>query len=84
MLAWSQGIKRVWGTLPEHLNSTHVPKEAVQQKVAFVPGALFHADGSGHNTVRIDFSNASPEVIQEGIRRLRIVLQKQIERQVLA
>jgi 2-aminoadipate transaminase len=30
--------------------------------------------GGGHNTMRINFSNANPENIREGIRRLGQVL----------
>jgi len=55
---------------------------AVQQKVAFVPGQPFHPDGSGHNTMRLNFSNATPEKIQEGILRLGQVLQEKVSDRV--
>ena len=44
--------------------------EAVAQKVAFVPGQSFHPDGSGRNTMRLNFSNVSPERLKLGIERL--------------
>ena len=69
-----QGGLFLWGTLPEYLNSEEVLEAAVEQKVAFVPGAPFYPDGGGHNTMRINFSNATPEKIQEGIARLGRVL----------
>lgn len=64
----------LWGTLPRHLSSADVLKYAIERKVAFVPGGPFHPDGGGHNTMRINFSNASPEMILEGIRRLGEVI----------
>jgi DNA-binding transcriptional MocR family regulator len=48
------------------------------QRVAFVPGHAFYPDGSGKNTMRLNFSNASPEKIEEGIRRLGAVLKAQM------
>ncbi|HSF81011.1 MAG TPA: PLP-dependent aminotransferase family protein [Anaerolineales bacterium] len=72
----------LWGTLPEHLDAAEVLKLAVQQKVAFVPGEPFHPDGSGYNTMRINFSNATPEKIQEGILRLGHVLQEKVSGEV--
>lgn len=67
----------LWGTLPENLNSTDVLKSAIEQKVAFVPGASFYPTGGGHNTMRLNFSNATPEKIMEGISRLgRVIYEK--------
>ena len=63
-----------WVTLPENMNSADILKIAIEQKVAFVPGAPFHPMGDGHNTFRLNFSNARPELIQEGISRLGKVL----------
>jgi 2-aminoadipate transaminase len=67
----------LWVTLPEDMDSAEVLKEAVEEKVAFVPGVCFHPDGSGRNTMRLNFSNASEEMIAEGIARLgRVVLRR--------
>jgi 2-aminoadipate transaminase len=60
----------LFGILPENLNSADVLKVALERKVAFVPGAPFYPTGGGHNTMRINFSNATPEKIREGIARL--------------
>jgi 2-aminoadipate transaminase len=73
-----QGGLFLWGTLPENLNAADVLKVAVEQKVAFVPGAPFFPTGGGHNTMRINFSNATPEKIREGIARLGQVLYEKI------
>ena len=73
---WTQpaGGLFLWGTLPEELSAEVLLKDAVEQKVAFVPGGPFHPRGGGKNTMRINFSNASPEMINEGIRRLGVLL----------
>ncbi|OGO27945.1 MAG: aminotransferase [Chloroflexi bacterium RBG_16_54_18] len=68
----------LWGVLPENLSAAEVLKVALEQKVAFVPGAPFFPTGGGHNTMRINFSNASPEKIREGISRLGRVLKEKI------
>ena len=67
----------LWGLLPENLSAAEVLKLAVEQKVAFVPGAPFYPTGGGHNTMRLNFSNAKPDMIQEGIARLgRVIYEK--------
>ncbi len=66
----------LWVTLPEHLSSAEILKDAVKNKVAFVPGASFYPCGGGENTMRLNFSNATPELINEGISRLGHVIKK--------
>ena len=58
------------------MNAADVLREALGEKVAFVPGASFFADGSGKNTMRLNFTNAAIERITEGIGRLGRVLRK--------
>ena len=65
-----QGGLFLWVTLPDWLDAADLFKRAVQHKVAFVPGASFYPDGSGHNTMRLNFSNAQPAQIEIGIERL--------------
>jgi 2-aminoadipate transaminase len=68
----------LWGTLPGWLESASILEAAIERKVAFVPGMPFYPCGGGHNTMRLNFSNASPEEIREGIRRLGEVLEESI------
>jgi 2-aminoadipate transaminase len=65
-----QGGLFLWATLPEKIDTSQLLKIAVGKKVAFVPGVAFHPDGCGKNTMRLNFSNAKPEMIRLGIRRL--------------
>lgn len=60
----------IWATLPEHMDATKLLSEAIKEKVAFVPGTPFYADNRGHNTMRLNFSNSTPEVIHIGMERL--------------
>jgi 2-aminoadipate transaminase len=77
-----QGGLFLWGTLPETINAADVLKVAIEQRVAFVPGAPFYATGGGHNTMRLNFSYALPEKIQEGIARMGKVLYEKMGLQV--
>jgi 2-aminoadipate transaminase len=62
--------------LPAHLDATELLKEAIHHKVAFVPGNDFHVGGTGHNTFRLNFSNAQPSQIEVGIERLGTLLKE--------
>jgi len=69
----------LWATLPDGMNTVELFKEAVEQKVAYVPGASFHPCGGGENTMRLNFSYASPEMINEGISRLARVIRRRMK-----
>jgi 2-aminoadipate transaminase len=68
----------LWVEMPEQLKSAHVLEKAVERKVAFVPGMPFYPNGGGENTMRLNFSNATPEKINEGIARLGMVIKEQL------
>jgi 2-aminoadipate transaminase len=69
----------LWVTLPEELDSNDVFKSAVEAKVAIVPGESFHPLGGGKNTMRLNFSNSKPEMIEEGIKRLAKVIKDDLK-----
>lgn len=68
----------LWVRLPEGMDSAEVLKEAVKYKVAFVPGGPFFPHGGGENTFRMNFSNATPDQIAEGIKHLSLVLKQEL------
>jgi 2-aminoadipate transaminase len=68
----------LWVKLPEHVSATELLDKAVEKGVAYVPGNPFFAQGGGYNTMRLNFSNATPEKIQEGIKLLGEVFKKHI------
>ena len=43
---------------------------AIKNNVAYVMGSAFYPDGSGKNTMRLNFSYSSKEQIVEGLKRL--------------
>ena len=57
-------------TLPPGGDATQLLAECLRRQAAYVPGEDFHTDDSGRNTLRLNFSNAAPEMIEEGIRRI--------------
>ncbi len=67
-----QGGLFLWARLPGGLDAQELLDIAVQEKVAFVPGHAFYADSDadGRCCMRLNFSNAKPEMIREGIARL--------------
>jgi len=74
-----QGGLFLWVVLPEGANSMQLLKAALEEKVAFIPGSAFYPDGQGGlNTLRLTFSTASPEMIDEGIKRLGRAIEKQL------
>ncbi len=61
----------LWVRLPEGMDTEVLLPEAVEQeRVAYVIGSGFHADGGGKHTMRLNFSYPSEEEIDEGIRRI--------------
>jgi 2-aminoadipate transaminase len=76
-----QGGLFLWVTLPEGMDCHQLFEAALKENVAFVPGDSFypsngHADEARRH-FRLNFSNASPEQIREGIRRLGVAIKKQ-------
>ncbi|OQX71297.1 MAG: aminotransferase [Candidatus Cloacimonas sp. 4484_275] len=65
--------------LPENMDAGELFEKAIKQKVAFVLGSAFHCDGSGKNTMRINFSFMSKDKIVEGVKRLAEVIKEEIK-----
>jgi DNA-binding transcriptional MocR family regulator len=71
--SWSrpEGGMFVWVEGPRGMNGRALLQRAVKrEKVAFVPGQAFFADGSGQECMRLSFSLANPDEIEEGVLRL--------------
>jgi 2-aminoadipate transaminase len=69
----------LWARVPEWIDTAEMVEEAVQAKVAYVPGFAFYTEpGRGRNTMRLNFSNAQPAQIEEGIRRLGQLIRKML------
>lgn len=66
-----EGGMFIWLELPKHIKSADLLAQSLKsERVAFVPGHAFFADGSGTNTLRLSFSRTDEATIDEGIARL--------------
>ncbi len=73
-----QGGLFLWVVLPEGANTAEMLQEAIENKVAFVPGNAFYPDDTGYTTLRLTFATATPEKIEEGIERLGDTIRKHL------
>ena len=72
-VSWTkpEGGMFIWVTLPDTLDGAELLKQSLEsERVAFVPGHAFFADGSGRNTLRLSYSTSTEDKIAEGIERL--------------
>ncbi len=57
-------------TMPEGFDAVKFYDRALDAGVAYVAGEFFHPDGSGKNTMRLNFSFMTPDRMTEGIKLL--------------
>jgi 2-aminoadipate transaminase len=71
-LSWThpEGGLFLWVNLPEYMDSRELFLKAIDKKVAFVIGEAFHPQAKCKNAFRLNFSYATKENIDEGIKRL--------------
>jgi len=69
----------VWLTLPEGVNAKAMLPRAVTERVAYVPGTAFFADGTGQRNVRLSYCYPEPDRIREGVRRFAGVVQTELD-----
>ncbi len=68
----------IWLKIPDFLNTKEILADAVRNKVAFVPGTGFYADGRGKDSARIAFCTESRENIEKGIKILAKIIKDKI------
>lgn len=68
-----------WATLPEGIDTEIMFLDALKEKVAYVHGKAFSVDGSGGRSMRLNFSYANSEKIEEGMKRLGAVIDKKLK-----
>ncbi len=66
----------IWVEMPEGFNATELFQKAVDANVAYVPGTHFYPYGGHHNTLRLNFSNSTPDQIREGMAKLRTLIEE--------
>lgn len=63
--------------LPSNINGVAFAEQLLEKyNVAVVPAASFYTDGSGRNVIRLNFSMAEKELIEEGVRRIGMLLKE--------
>ena len=65
-----------WVTLEEGKSSVGLFNKAIKKNVAFVPGDPFYVNEHNVNTLRLNYTNADSETIEEGIKRLSEALKE--------
>ncbi len=66
-------------SLPKGYDTSDLFKIALKENVTFVIGEAFHCDGSGKNTMRINFSYMDNDKIEEGVKRLSKAIAKMFQ-----
>ena len=75
-IAWTKpkGGMFIWMRLPQYIDSTELMKEALEKKVAFVPGSAFYANEVQAWHARLSFVTVPPERIRQGVKALAEVV----------
>ena len=69
-----QGGLFLWLRLPGGLSANELYPTAVEEGVSFAPGSLFFPGQREQSCLRLNFVSHSPEVVEEGIRRLGVAI----------
>jgi 2-aminoadipate transaminase len=78
-ISWTkpEGGMFIWLQLPQHINSLELFKKSIKKNVAFVPGEVFYTSSKATHYIRLNYSNASPKKIFEGIHTLSKIIKKE-------
>jgi len=77
-VTWSEpkGGMFLWLTLPKYVDTKEMIPMAANNKVFYVTGKPFHCDGSGQNTLRLNYSYPTFEQIETGIQSLATTIKE--------
>jgi 2-aminoadipate transaminase len=73
-----QGGMALWVRLPEPLKASEVLVHAAERGVVFSPGEHFYSGPPQQNMLRLCFTIASPEMIEEAVKRLGAVIKERM------
>jgi 2-aminoadipate transaminase len=79
-LSWTEpeGGLFLWISLPKFIDTERMFLRAIEKKVAYVVGSAFYFDSPERNAMRLNFSFASLEQIDEGVARLAETIREEI------
>jgi 2-aminoadipate transaminase len=77
-LIWNRpmGGYYIWCRLPEGVSAIKLISKAAEYKVSFVPGSPFFASGQGDDYIRLNFTYARVNEIDEGVKRLCLAMKE--------
>lgn len=73
-----QGGLFLWLQLPDGLSANELYPVALKEGVSFAPGSLFFPGQRDQPYLRLNFVSHSPDIIEEGIRRLSRAIERGI------
>ncbi len=74
-----EGGMFIWLSLPEIIDTEEMFQEALDDGVAYVPGAVFYGNSPKKNTMRLNFTFVEEEEITEGVRRLGRLIESKVD-----
>ncbi len=74
-----QGGFYIWVSAPDGVDTVALSEAARARKVAYVPGRPFYPTDDGHTQLRLCYSRAQDDLIDEGIRRIGEVFKTALE-----
>ncbi|MCD4751216.1 MAG: PLP-dependent aminotransferase family protein [Thermoanaerobaculales bacterium] len=79
-VSWTrpEGGLFLWVTLPKHIDTDELFFDAIEHKVAFVPGEQFYGENADRNHMRINFSFVSKDQLAEAVKRLAACIRKRL------
>lgn len=80
-ISWTmpKGGMFIWVHLPKYMDSAELMKQALEAKVAFVPGQAFYANEAEPWHCRLSFVTVPPERIREGVKAMAEVIKKNMK-----
>lgn len=80
--SWSrpEGGMSVWVRLPESLNSKQLLIQALESGVTFISGDHFYSSSPQQNMMRLSFTLATPQAIEEAVTRLGTLIKARLVR----
>jgi 2-aminoadipate transaminase len=69
----------IWVELPAGQDAEELLQKSLGRRVAFVSGAPFFVDGSGKNTLRLSYAQASEEELRQAAADLGAVLKEMLQ-----
>lgn len=70
--SWSRpdGGMSVWVRLPQSVNTSQLLVQAIESGVTFVSGEHFYSSSPQQNMMRLSFTMAGPQAIEQGVKHL--------------